>query len=89
MPDTGDAARRQLEQVERRRGGGRRSAFGRRDHPGLESRSRELAPKLLSELGDLGSAVGVQKLEGMSRYLERFELTVQRIQQDLNGLRPA
>ncbi len=47
---------------------------------------RELAPKLLSELGDLGSSVGVQKLEGMSRYLERFELTVQRIQQDLNGL---
>src|SRR6202020_1898064 len=27
---------------------------------------RELAPKLLSELGDLGSSVGVQKLEGMS-----------------------
>ncbi|HEX3396799.1 MAG TPA: methyl-accepting chemotaxis protein [Steroidobacteraceae bacterium] len=48
--------------------------------------ARELAPKLLSELGDLGSSVGVQKLEGMSRYLERFELTVQRIQQDLNGL---
>jgi twitching motility protein PilJ len=47
---------------------------------------RELAPKLLSELGDLGSSVGVQKLEGMSRYLERFELTVQRIQQDLSGL---
>jgi twitching motility protein PilJ len=46
----------------------------------------ELAPKLLSELGDLASAVGVQKLEGMSRYLERFELTVQRIEQDLNGL---
>ncbi len=48
--------------------------------------TRELAPKLLSELGDLASAVGVQKLEGMSRYLERFELTVQRIQQELNGL---
>jgi twitching motility protein PilJ len=48
--------------------------------------TRELAPKLLSELGDLGSAVGVQKLEGMSRYLERFELTVQHIQQELNGL---
>jgi twitching motility protein PilJ len=48
--------------------------------------SREIAPKLLSELGDLASAVGVQKLEGMSRYLERFELTVQRIQQELNGL---
>ena len=47
---------------------------------------RELAPKLLSELGDLASAVGVQKLDGMSRYLERFELTVQRIQQELNGL---
>src|ERR1700689_245817 len=47
---------------------------------------RELAPKLLSELGDLGSSVGAQKLEGMSRYLERFELTVQRVQQDLNGL---
>jgi twitching motility protein PilJ len=47
---------------------------------------RELAPKLLSELGDLGSSVGAQKLEGMSRYLERFELTVQRIQQDLTGL---
>src|SRR6202790_1222868 len=48
--------------------------------------TRELAPKLLSELGDLASAVGVQKLEGMSRYLERFELMVQRIKQDLNGL---
>jgi len=48
--------------------------------------AREIAPKLLSELGDLASAVGVQKLEGMSRYLERFELTVQRSQQDLNGL---
>jgi len=48
--------------------------------------ARDLAPKLLSELGDLASAVGVQKLEGMSRYLERFELMVQRIQQDLNGL---
>jgi twitching motility protein PilJ len=48
--------------------------------------TRDLAPKLLSELGDLASAVGVQKLEGMSRYLERFELAVQRIQQELNGL---
>jgi twitching motility protein PilJ len=48
--------------------------------------ARELAPKLLSELGDLASAVGVQKLEGMSRYLERFELTVQRVQQELSGM---
>ena len=49
-------------------------------------RPADVAPKLLSELGDLASAVGVQKLEGMSRYLERFELMVQRSQQDLNGL---
>ena len=27
-----------------------------------------------------------RKLEGMSRYLERFELTVQRVQQELGGL---
>jgi twitching motility protein PilJ len=47
---------------------------------------RELAPKLLSELGDLASAVGAQKLEGMNRYLDRFELSVQRVQQELNGL---
>jgi twitching motility protein PilJ len=53
---------------------------------GATQQVRELAPKLLSELGDLGSSVGAQKLEGMSRYLERFELTAQRIQQDLNGL---
>jgi twitching motility protein PilJ len=48
--------------------------------------ARDSAPKLLSELGDLASAVGAQKLDGMSRYLDRFELMVQRIQQDLNGL---
>jgi len=48
--------------------------------------ARELAPKLLSELGDLASAVGVQKLDGWSRYLDRFELTVQRVQQELTGL---
>jgi twitching motility protein PilJ len=48
--------------------------------------SRDLAPSLLSELGDLASAAGGQKLEGMTRYLERFELTVQRVQQELNGL---
>jgi twitching motility protein PilJ len=53
---------------------------------GANQETRELAPKLLSELGDLASAVGVQKLDGMSRYLERFELTVQHIQQELSGL---
>jgi len=46
----------------------------------------ELSPKLLSQLGDLGSAVDAQKLDLMSRYLQRFELTAQRMQQDLNGL---
>jgi twitching motility protein PilJ len=46
----------------------------------------ELSPRLLSQLGDLGSAVDAQKLDVMSRYLQRFELTAQRMQQDLNGL---
>ena len=46
----------------------------------------ELSPRLLSQLGDLGSAVDAQKLDLMSRYLQRFELTAQRMQQDLNGL---
>ncbi len=48
--------------------------------------SREIAPKLLSELGDVASAVGVKNLEVMSRYLERFELAVQRVQQELTGM---
>jgi twitching motility protein PilJ len=48
--------------------------------------AHDLAPKLLSELGDFASAVGVQKLDGMSRYLERFELTVQQVQQELSGM---
>ena len=48
--------------------------------------AHRLAPKLLSELGDMASAGGVQKLAGLNHYLERFELTVQRIQQDMNGL---
>jgi twitching motility protein PilJ len=48
--------------------------------------SHELAPKLLSDLGNLGSAVGAQKLDGMSRYLEKFEMYVQSVQQDMNGV---
>ncbi len=48
--------------------------------------AREMAPKLLSDMGDLASAVGVQKLEGLSRTLDHFELTVQRVQQELGGL---
>ncbi len=47
---------------------------------------RDLSPRLLSELGDLASAADAQRLDGMSRYLERFELTAQRIKQDMNGL---
>ncbi|MFI4890546.1 MAG: methyl-accepting chemotaxis protein [Steroidobacterales bacterium] len=46
----------------------------------------ELSPKLLSQLGDLASAVDAQKLDGMTRYLQRFESTAQRMQQDLSGL---
>jgi twitching motility protein PilJ len=46
----------------------------------------ELSPRLLSQLGDLASVVDSQKLEGMTRYLQRFELIAQRMQQDLNGL---
>jgi twitching motility protein PilJ len=48
--------------------------------------ARDLAPKLLSEMGDLASAAGAQKLDGISRHLERFEMTVQRVQQDIGGL---
>ncbi len=47
---------------------------------------QDLAPKLLSEMGDLASGAGAQKQDGLGRYLDRFELTVQRIQQDLSGL---
>jgi twitching motility protein PilJ len=46
----------------------------------------EVSPKLLSQLGDLTSIADAQKLDVMSRYLQRFELTAQRVQQDLNGL---
>lgn len=52
----------------------------------VNQETRDLAPKLLSDFGDLASAVGAQKLEGLNRYIERFELTVQRIQQELTGL---
>jgi twitching motility protein PilJ len=47
--------------------------------------ARDLAPKLLSDLGDLASTAGGQKLES-SGYVERFELAVQRVQQELSGL---
>ena len=84
---TADPARPGVGQVQRRRDApSPMRAPPWRSIQGANQETRELAPKLLSELGDLASAVGVQKLEGMSRYLERFELTVQRIQQELNGM---
>ena len=46
----------------------------------------ELSPKLLSALGDLASATDTPKSEALTRHLQRFELTAQRMQQDLNGL---
>ena len=77
-----------LEQVERRRAHGRRGPS--RPWRPFKHRIRKCAnwrPSCCRSSAIWRSAVGVQKLEGMSRYLERFELTVQRIQQDLNGLR--
>jgi len=46
----------------------------------------ELSPKLLSALGDLASATDNPKSDALTRNLQRFELTAQRMQQDLNGL---
>jgi twitching motility protein PilJ len=46
----------------------------------------ELSPKLLSALGDLASAADTPKSDALTRHLQRFELTAQRMQQDLNGL---
>ena len=46
----------------------------------------ELSPKLLAALGDLASAAEMQKTDAVTRYLQRFELTAQRMQQDLNGI---
>ena len=46
----------------------------------------ELSPKLLSALGDLASAADTPKSDALTRHVQRFELTAQRMQQDLNGL---
>ncbi len=46
----------------------------------------ELSPKLLAALGDLASGADVPKSDAVTRYLQRFELTAQRMQQDLNGI---
>ncbi len=46
----------------------------------------DLSPKLLSALGDFASAADLPKSDAMTRYSCCFELTAQRMQQDLNGL---
>jgi twitching motility protein PilJ len=46
----------------------------------------DLSPKLFSALGDLASAADLPKSDAMNHYLQRFELTAQRMQQDMNGL---
>jgi len=47
--------------------------------------ARELIPRLLAEVGNLSSVLG-SRLEAFGRYLERFELNLQRVQQDLEAL---
>src|SRR5262245_37477097 len=47
---------------------------------------RELTPRLLAELGNLSGVMGGAKVDGLARHLERFELNVQRVQQDLDSL---
>jgi twitching motility protein PilJ len=48
--------------------------------------ARTLVPQLLQSLGNLASALGSQSIDGMARHLERFELTGQRMQQDMEAL---
>ena len=47
---------------------------------------RALVPQLLQGLGNVASALGSPHLEGMTRHLERFELTGLRLQQDMEAL---
>ena len=47
---------------------------------------RTLGPQLLQGMGNVASALGAPNLDGLSRHLERFELTGQRIQQDMDAL---
>ena len=50
------------------------------------AQARELMPKLLAEMGNLSSVVGGKKIDVIGRQLERFELSGQRLQQDLDAL---
>jgi twitching motility protein PilJ len=47
---------------------------------------RALVPQLLQSLGNVASALGSPGVEGMTRHLERFELTGLRLQQDVEAL---
>ena len=47
---------------------------------------RALVPQLLQSLGNVASALGSPGVEGMTRHLERFELTGLRLQQDMEAL---
>lgn len=47
---------------------------------------RALVPQLLQSLGNVASALGSPGIEGMTRHLERFELTGMRLQQDMEAL---
>jgi twitching motility protein PilJ len=48
--------------------------------------TRALVPQLLQSLGNVASALGSPGVEGMTRHLERFELTGQRLSQDMEAL---
>ncbi|HWK73589.1 MAG TPA: methyl-accepting chemotaxis protein [Povalibacter sp.] len=47
---------------------------------------RALVPQLLQGLGNVVSALGSNGVSGMTRHLERFELTGLRVQQDMEAL---
>jgi twitching motility protein PilJ len=47
---------------------------------------RALVPQLFQSLGNVASALGSPGVEGMTRHLERFELTGLRLQQDMEAL---
>ncbi len=45
-----------------------------------------LVPQLMQSLGNVASALGSPGIDGMTRHLERFELTSLRLQQDMDAL---
>ena len=47
---------------------------------------RALVPQLFQSLGNVASALGSPGIDGMTRHLERFELTGLRLQQDMEAL---